>query len=656
LLLKLRHTVQDKYAFAFIDLQGVEGANVEQCFSYVAEEMLVQLADVLPYPPGLSLPKDSKDFLTFLQQFSKRVQAVRVIVTLDEFGALPHDTAVKLAHTIRAVFTSRLVKDEYSRYVFLVAGATDMLELTTGRNSPLKNVTESVYVGDLPLPQVEQLLAAGFRDTLVPVSAELAGSIHGWTGGHPYWTQLLAASLANQSESPTPATIKCTIEDLLQTEDKNLPYILRGLQRGNPALSQIVDSLLKGNSVRFSRSNTHIAELELLGIIKNQSGNCIVRNKIYEEAIPRELATRGASSVAVSNTKGLPTMNNAHALVIGVGSYLNRRYPDLPATVRDAQAIADTLTDPNRCGYVSGNVQVMTGEQATADNIRISLQDLVDKAEERTTVFIYFSGHGGRIQENGEWKSYLCPREADPDDLSGSAISGVEFSDLIADMRANKLLVMLDACHAGGSADVKSAEDAHRWKAGLTEDYYHSLLKGSGRVVIASSKAEQVSYVRDELSLFTHYLREALNGKAAVRGTGFIHVLDVFHFINEAVQKENPEQVPILKLKDLDLNFAVALDRGGQKSASLSAAEAPIVKIRESIVQDPAAGAEELSRYLAARQEFKARQVEVDLKRNELKQIQRELDLIGPNENDKANRNRIVYFLLRVCSELEAER
>jgi len=50
------------------------------------------------------------------------------------------------------------------------------------------------------------------------------------------------------------------------------------------------------------------------------------------------------------------------------------------------------------------------------------------------------------------------------------------------------------------------------WKAGLPETYYEALSRGSGRVVIASSKEEQISYVRllGELSLFTYHLREAL--------------------------------------------------------------------------------------------------------------------------------------------------
>jgi len=320
--------------------------------------------------------------------------------------------------------------------------------------------------------------------------------------------------------------------------------------------------------------------------------------------------------------------------------------------VRDAQAIADILTNPARCGYPSANVQALTGGQATAANIRAALGALAESTNPESTVFVYFSGHGGRALENGIWRAYLCPREADPENLAHTAISGDEFSALLSAIPARRLLVMLDACHAAGSAELKAADGLVVWKAGLSDDYYEALSQGSGRVVIASSKEDQYSYVRGQLSLFTNHVVQALNGKAAVRGDGLIHVLDVFHYVNEAVQADEPRQVPILKVKDLDLNFAIALDRGG-KGAGLIASVTPIVEIREQIVRDPISGARALSEHLKTRSEWSTKRNEVDLKRADLERIQHDLDLFGPNPSDQAAKNRAVYFLLRVCLELE---
>jgi hypothetical protein len=342
------------------------------------------------------------------------------------------------------------------------------------------------------------------------------------------------------------------------------------------------------------------------------------------------------------------------ALLIGVGDYTHPRFASLPATVRDAQAIASVLTDPARCGYPPANVQMLTGEQATAANIRTAFKVLIESTPSESTAFIYFSGHGGRALENGVWRTYICPQEADPDNLAHTAIPGDEFSSLLAAIPARKLLVILDACHAAGSAELKAADGTVVWKAGLPDDYYEALCQGSGRVVIASSKENQFSFIRPQgdLSLFTYHLRKALSGKAAVRGDGLIHVLDVFHYVNEVVQTDEPRQTPILKVKDLDLNFPIALDRGG-KGGGPAISVTPVTDIREQIVRNPIAGASALSGYLAARPEWAAKRNEVDLKRADLERIQHELDLFGPDPGNQVTKNQAVYFLLRVCLELE---
>jgi len=343
-----------------------------------------------------------------------------------------------------------------------------------------------------------------------------------------------------------------------------------------------------------------------------------------------------------------------HALVIGIGDYTHPRFASLPATARDAQAIAAVLIDPARCGYPPANVQTIIGPEATFANIRAALESLAQFTNSQSTVFFYFSGHGGRSLESGTWRAYLCPREADPDDLTSTAIPGDELSALLVTIPARKLLVVLDACHAAGSADLKAADGTLAWKAGLPDNYYEALSQGSGRVVVASSKEDQFSYVhpQGDLSLFTHHLLQALSGKAAVRGDGLIHVLDVFHYVNEEVQADESKQTPILKVKDLDLNFAIALDRGG-KGIGPAPVAPTVAAIRERIVHDPIAGAKALSDYLAPRSEWAAKRNEVDLKRAEMERIQHDLELFGPNPSDHAAKNRTVYFLLRMCLELE---
>lgn len=341
------------------------------------------------------------------------------------------------------------------------------------------------------------------------------------------------------------------------------------------------------------------------------------------------------------------------ALVVGVGHYENAEFADLPVTVTDALALDAILKDPNLCGFPPENVITLTGDNATLSNLRESLKWLERQSSPVSTVTIYFSGHGAREFAQNGWHSFLCPRDANVRSLAQTALSGEEFSAALSAIEAQRLVVILDACYAGSSAEVKES-GVPPWKAGLPDSYYESLSHGTGRVVIASSKEHQVSYVRDQgdFSLFTYHLTAALRGKAAVRGDGLIHVLDIFHYVSEAVQRDNPRQMPILKAHNLDLNFPIALDCGGIKGAG-SAPSPVIASLRERIIENPIAGAKALSDYLAAQPTGTARRTEVDLKRAEIQRIQRELDLFGEDGHNQAARARIVFFLLRECLQIE---
>ena len=59
-----------------------------------------------------------------------------------------------------------------------------------------------------------------------------------------------------------------------------------------------------------------------------------------------------------------------YAILVGVGDYTHPGFASLPATVRDAQAIAALLSDSTLCGYPPDHVQVITGLNATASTVR----------------------------------------------------------------------------------------------------------------------------------------------------------------------------------------------------------------------------------------------------------------------------------------------
>jgi serine/threonine protein kinase len=282
LLLKLRHRFRDKHAFAYVDFQVVEGASVAECFNFIADQIRSQLA----HGKAFSLPSTTTEFMAFLGQVTAVIRSPRIVILLDEIGALPLATTLKLSSAVRAAFTNRLVKPELARCMFLLAGASDMLEVATGRNSPLRNVTESIYLGDFSLSETEELLDRGSEETSAPFPPDIRRSLYNWTSGHPYWTQLLGTTVSSQNEYLTSGSISRLVEELIRTEDKNLPHIFQLLQADDNQW-KILELLLDGAPISFSRANSTVARLELIGVLKNENGRCAIRNNIYREALQK---------------------------------------------------------------------------------------------------------------------------------------------------------------------------------------------------------------------------------------------------------------------------------------------------------------------------------------------------------------------------------
>lgn len=264
-------------------------------------------------------------------------------------------------------------------------------------------------------------------------------------------------------------------------------------------------------------------------------------------------------------------MANAHGLVVGIANY--QSVSPLPETVlADARDVHAALIDPQLGGYHAANVTLLLDDQATLEAIREALAHLGAVADDRSTVLIYVSSHGGRIEEGPNAAEYLLPVDADyasDATLASTALPGPEFTAALHAIKARKLLVVFDCCHAGGIGQPKGAV-AQPFGV-LPEAYYETLTVGFGRVILASSRSTEYSYVLPGQlnSLFTHHLLAALRGGAPGPG-GVIRIFDVFNYLQPRVTQEQPLQHPIFKA-EIEDNFPIALHLGGKVVDAASA-------------------------------------------------------------------------------------
>jgi hypothetical protein len=248
--------------------------------------------------------------------------------------------------------------------------------------------------------------------------------------------------------------------------------------------------------------------------------------------------------------------SQGHGLIVGVGA-------DLPNTVNDASGLAKILRDKDRCAYPEHQVALLAGPEATRNNIFAELDKLRQHTATDSTVIIYFSGHGYTVTSSAGQMYYIMPFGYDLNQLCKTAISGAEFTDKVCALKVRQLLVLLDCCHAGGFENIKAA-DLEFNKAPLPPEATDRFAEGSGRVLIASSMANELSYAGKPYSVFTVALVEALCGEGVAKKDGYVRWIDLALHTREMVPRRTKnKQHPIVNMERAD-NFIVAYYAGGE--------------------------------------------------------------------------------------------
>jgi uncharacterized caspase-like protein/CheY-like chemotaxis protein len=272
-----------------------------------------------------------------------------------------------------------------------------------------------------------------------------------------------------------------------------------------------------------------------------------------------DLAMPISQSKTIHNPIQEPTNMHFYALLIGVANY--RHVRPLAKTTNDVDGLFKTLL---KNGYSSENISILKDGDATKNNISQKLDWLASSTKKEDTAIIFFSGHGMRSVGGFSPGEYLCPVEANLDQLKESCISSEEFTTALRAIHADRLVVFLDSCHSGG---VGQARDANlNLQEGLSQQTYDQIAQsenGKGRVIIASCLPNEVSWELTDWKngLFTHYLLEGLNG-AAADSDGKVRIMGLSGYISRNVPNHGQEQHPFIQLAAQD--FVVAINPNSQ--------------------------------------------------------------------------------------------
>jgi len=315
-------------------------------------------------------------------------------------------------------------------------------------------------------------------------------------------------------------------------------------------------------------SDTGIARIEIRvngQMVKQQDkrGGTRVRRVNFDEPLPlregkNEIVVRvidldnqeASSPLTVTRIQapGMLDQGKIWAAVIGISQYKTVR--SLEFADQDALGVYNYLL--NQVGVPKENLFLLTNQQATLVNVRRTLgTELKRKANVQDTVIIYFAGHGApetdaTSPDNDGLEKYLVPYDADPDDLYTTGMPMREVEVILQRLAAERVIFITDTCFSGATTGRTFTTGARR--AAVSEAFLARLTNAKGRVVMAASRANEVSAEFSNLrhGVFTHFLLEGLRGKADLDGDKVITIDEIYNYVSQKVPAAtNQNQHPV---------------------------------------------------------------------------------------------------------------
>ncbi len=248
---------------------------------------------------------------------------------------------------------------------------------------------------------------------------------------------------------------------------------------------------------------------------------------------------RQASSTATATIVARAGTN--YAIIIGIAAYA--RISQLDYTDDDAESVAQRIA--SLPGWDPDNMALLLNSQATSANFT-RLLDALQGGTEDDVLFIFYSGHGNRVEDtNGDeadgYDEVLCFYDVDLRDDT--------FALLLERLPMRRMAIMIDACYSGGQLNTLGARSSGM---GAEDGFLEDLARiptarpqdldqlGKALVALSASRFDEVSWEFASLGhgLFAYALLEALDGRADAAGDrdGMTSAEECFAYIGPRVR------------------------------------------------------------------------------------------------------------------------
>lgn len=191
---------------------------------------------------------------------------------------------------------------------------------------------------------------------------------------------------------------------------------------------------------------------------------------------------------------------------------------DYPGTVNDLRVSANDAKTMSNLFASNGNcrVSIVTNHKATMKRVCQLMESTFKAAGSNDVIVLFFSGHG--------YPGGLCCYDGQ--------LSYDKVFNVMKKSKAKSKVILADACYSG-----KMRDDSN------------SPLKGQNVLLFLSSRSNEKSLEMSNMnnSLFTHYLVQALKGKADYNRDRTITAKEVFKYVHEnVISTSRDNQHPVM--------------------------------------------------------------------------------------------------------------
>jgi WD40 repeat protein len=236
---------------------------------------------------------------------------------------------------------------------------------------------------------------------------------------------------------------------------------------------------------------------------------------------------------------GQAALPRLRALFVGVNDYASPKLTKLRFAAKDATDLAAFFKAQEGKSYVK--VETKTLPDASRIAVLNGLEWLERESEEGDVNLMFLAGHGATVDQS----FYFLAAESDPEALRATAISKDEILHTIRN-RKGSMVVMLDACHSGASAEATtgaSGVDMNRLANELGD-------QSLGVLLYASARGRQYSFEHEDWQngAFTRAMIEGLSGAADRDKVGYVDTEELSVFVRRrvlAMTKDRQEPVRV---------------------------------------------------------------------------------------------------------------